>query len=359
VNIETLFSIKQYSLPYEEKAEILFQGLNELTNYHLKRCEEFSRLMSVIYPQYDFSGALSDIPYLPIGLFKSHKLASIPDSEIFKTLTSSGTTSQTVSRIYLDRETARRQTIALAKIMTYVLGPKRLPMIIVESESLLKNRTMLSARGAGVLGMMNFGRDYFYALDENMELDEPGLKNFFKKHGDEVFLIFGFTFMVWKYFLLRLIGVGLDLSKGILIHSGGWKKLQEDSVDNKEFKRRFEQTTGLRRIYNFYGMVEQIGSVFLEGEDGYLFAPNFADVIIRDPETWKEAPIGKSGVIQVLSLLPVSYPGHSILSEDLGIVYGIDDAPCGRRGKYFSIIGRAPQAELRGCSDTHAYGDSQ
>ena len=57
-----------------------------------------------------------------------------------------------------------------------------------------------------------------------------------------------------------------------------------------EFRRKFRDVTGLKRIYNFYGMVEQVGSVFLEGDDGYFYPPNFADVIVRDPQTFAELP---------------------------------------------------------------------
>ena len=57
------------------------------------------------------------------------------------------------------------------------------------------------------------------------------------------------------------------------------------------------------------------------------------------------------GLIQTLSLLPISYPGHNILTEDLGIIQGIDDCKCGKMGKYFTILGRVPNSELRGCSD--------
>ena len=64
--------------------------------------------------------------------------------------------------------------------------------------------------------------------------------------------------------------------------------------------------------------------------------------------------MGAPGVLQVLSLLPLSYPGHSVLTEDLGIIHGIDDSSGGRHGKYFSVLGRIPKAELRGCSDIHA-----
>jgi hypothetical protein len=202
--------------------------------------------------------------------------------------------------------------------------------------------------------MMNFGRHHFYALDEAMELDEPGLRAFLERFGTRPFLLFGFTFMVWRYFYERLRGRGFDLSQGILLHSGGWKKLEDMAVSNDVFKHRLECETGLNRIYNFYGMVEQTGSIYLEGEDGFLYAPNFADVIVRDPVTLAPAELGQPGILQVLSILPHSYPGHSILTEDLGVLHGIDDSTCGRRGKRFSVIGRVPRTELRGCSDVHA-----
>jgi hypothetical protein len=160
--------------------------------------------------------------------------------------------------------------------------------------------------------------------------------------------------MVWQYLYRRIEKLGLDLSNGILLHSGGWKKLQEEAVSNADFRQRLLSASGLSRVYNFYGMVEQVGSVYVEGEDGYLYPPNFADVVMRDPVTLTPAPVGTPGVIQVLSILPLSYPGHSILTEDLGVVHGIDDSTCGRHGKRFSVIGRVPKTELRGCSDVHA-----
>ena len=52
-----------------------------------------------------------------------------------------------------------------------------------------------------------------------------------------------------------------------------------------------------------------------------------------------------------MSLLPLSYPGHNLLTEDIGKIEGIDDCKCGNKGKYFSIKGRVPDSELRGCSD--------
>lgn len=354
MTFDELLHLPQYSLGQNEKDSVLLDHLNSLTDHHRTGGAPYNRLINALHPNYQPAARLSEIPFLPVGLFKSHRLMSIPESDVFKTLTSSGTTGQQVSQIVLDRVTATRQTAALSRIMTHILGPERLPMILVESAALIKDRRRFNARAAGTLGMMNFGRHHFYTLDEEMRLDLDGLTQFLERFAGQPILIFGFTFMVWQYFYQQIRDRSVDLSRAVLVHSGGWKKLQDMAVSNADFKQRFAEATGMTRIYNFYGMVEQVGSVYLEGEDGYLYPPNFADVIIRDPETLQEAPVGKPGVIQVLSTLPLSYPGHSILTEDLGVVHGIDDSSCGRKGKYFSVIGRVPKAELRGCSDVHA-----
>lgn len=353
MSFEALVEAPQFSLPQPGKERLLLPLFNALTDRHVEGCAEYSRLLRVLELT-QTAATMDRIPFLPVGLFKSHTLRSIPPDRIFRTMTSSGTTGQQVSQIFLDRETAMRQTAALGKIVGHVVGRDRLPMILIESSALIKDRKRYSARAAGLLGMMNFGRHHFYALDEAMELDQPGLRAFLERFGTQPFLLFGFTFMVWRYFYERLRGRGFDLSQGILLHSGGWKKLEDMAVGNDIFKQRLERETGLRRIYNFYGMVEQTGSIYLEGEDGFLYAPNFADVIVRDPVTLAPAALGQPGILQVLSILPLSYPGHSILTEDLGILHGIDDSTCGRMGKRFSVIGRVLKTELRGCSDVHA-----
>src|SRR4029079_15723166 len=111
---------------------------------------------------------LENFPFLPVRLFKLFDLRSVPDGEIIKTLTSSGTTGQAVSRIALDRSTAAHQTKALAALMQDFLGKRRLPMVIVDTPSVIKNRTLFSARGAGILGMANFGRDHLYVLNDDL-----------------------------------------------------------------------------------------------------------------------------------------------------------------------------------------------
>ena len=192
-----------------------------------------------------------------------------------------------------------------------------------------------------------------------MKLDTEGLKEFLDKFQGQKILLFGFTFMIWQHFYKELMrlkkeGITFDFSNGILIHGGGWKKLVSEAVSSEEFHKKLNQACGLENIHDYYGMVEQTGCIYMECECGHLHASIFSDVIIRRPVNFSECDIGEAGIVQVVSAIPESYPGHSLLTEDEGVILGIDDCPCGRKGKYFKINGRLKNAEIRGCSDTYA-----
>jgi hypothetical protein len=355
--IEGLFSAPVYALEQNHKQALLLPVLNQLHQHHQQYCAEYRNIMN---QQKGDAEHINGLPYLAVRLFKHLELKSIPQSDVFKTLQSSGTTSQTPATIYLDKATSARQSKVLVKILQQTIGRQRLPMLIIDSPAVLKDKALFSARGAGIQGLAFFGRNHTYALNDDMQPNWPVIEEFAERYGDEPVLIFGFTFMVWLYFLQILLkrGKPVSLPNGILIHSGGWKKLIDQQVDNITFKRILRETTGISRCYNFYGMAEQVGSIFVECKEGHLHAPVFADVVIRDPFTLNECKVGVQGLVQVLSALPSSYPGHSLLTEDLGVLNGIDNCLCGNKGKYFSIQGRLPKTEVRGCSDTHNEGAS-
>lgn len=348
-----LLAIEQYSIRERDKAPVLIDGLNDLVERHRAGCVEYERILDAAYPDAATARDLASIPYLPVGLFKWLELKSVPHDDVFKVLTSSGTTSQVPSRIYLDVQTAQLQTRALSSIVTHYLGPRRLPMLIVDHPDVIADRRQLTARGVGILGMMSYGRDHLFALDGTMTLDEARVSEWLDRHAGQELLIFGFTSMVWQYFQEPLAERGIDLSRATLVHSGGWKKLVDVGVSNELFKARLREVFGIERVHNFYGMVEQVGSVFFECPAGFFHPPNFAEVMVRDPRTWQPVADGTEGVVEVMSLLPLSYPGHALLTEDLGTIHGVDDCPCGRAGSWFTIRGRVPKAEVRGCSDTH------
>lgn len=359
MNFEELLEYGPYSLNKDEKNRILTKRLVELTKHHRENCREYSSILDGI--GYDDSSVESytELPFLPVRLFKDLSLKSIDDSDVVKTMTSSGTTGQSVSRIYLDRQTSANQQKTMVKIVNDFTGSSRMPMIILDCPSVVKDRRMFSARGAGILGFSIFGSKKIYALNDEMQLDIEGIKTFLELYKGEKILLFGFTFMVWQYFYKELVrlkskGIEFDFTNGILIHGGGWKKLINEAVSADEFHKKLNEICGLNRIHDYYGMVEQTGCIYMQCECGHLHASVYSDVIVRNPIDFSECKIGEQGIIQVVSSIPESYPGHSLLTEDEGVILGEDDCPCGRKGKYFAVLGRIKNAEIRGCSDTFA-----
>ena len=359
MKFDDIINIAPYALDSNEKEKLLTERLTELTESHRKACKAYDGILKSVGYDRNKIASYKDIPFLPVRLFKELDLKSVPDDEIVKTMTSSGTTGQRVSKIYLDRTTSSNQQKTMVKIVSSFTGSERMPMIIIDCPSVIKDRNMFSARGAGILGFSMFGSKKIYALKDDMTLDIEAVSEFLNKFKGEKILLFGFTFMVWQYFykeLLRLKeqGITFDLSGSVLIHGGGWKKLISEAVSPEDFQKALNNVCGIDRVHDYYGMVEQTGCIYMQCECGHLHASIFSDVITRNPKDFSECAIGEKGIIQVVSTIPESYPGHSLLTEDEGVVLGVDDCPCGRKGKYFKIIGRLQKAEIRGCSDTFA-----
>lgn len=384
-----VLSVPPYEMDSAEKTEYLNDVLGELTRHHYNSCEMYRKMMDArCFSPDKFelevslgSSSYKDIPFLPVRLFKEYELRSINEDDVVKTMTSSGTTGQARSRIFLDKETSKNQTKILTTIVSDFIGKKRLPMIVLDTSAVIKDRRLFTARGAGILGFSIFARERFFAFDENMKLDVEGLRAFLEKYKGEKIFLFGFTFMIWQHFVKELRKLSkdeesqienieqeinstemksgdnrdyiVDLSNGVLIHGGGWKKLESEAVSSEEFKKALHEVCGIEHVHDYYGMVEQTGTIYMECDEGHMHVPVYSDVIIRRPQDFSEADIGEEGLVEVVSVLPYSYPGHVLLTEDRGVIVGEDDCPCGRKGKYIKILGRIKNAEIRGCSDTY------
>jgi hypothetical protein len=353
MNWEQLITLPAYDLNSQDKANIFTPALMALSQHHYTHSEDYRLIIDSLYKEAFEQG---EVPALSIGLFKHHLLKSIATENIFRITTSSGTTSQQVSQIVLDKDNTLRQQKTLATILKHWLGSKRLPMLIIDHPNVIKDKFSYSARGVGIQGMSLFGHDHTYALNEDMSINIDAVSQFFDKYKDQKVFIFGFTFMVWQYFIKQLVSQQLtfQLNDAFLLHSGGWKKLLDQAVSNDTFKQQAQTTLGSVQVHNFYGMVEQTGTIYVECESGHLHCPVWSDVTILNKKTFKPEIHGTEGIIQVSSLLPTSYPGHRLSTEDLGVMLGEDDCTCGRHGKYFLVNGRLAKAEVRGCSDTQS-----
>lgn len=353
-NQQEFLKVSPYSLTKEEKRQKFTEYMNELTKFHYENSAEYKKMLDALNfsPQKIYD--LESLPMLPVGLFKEFELRSVPSEKIVKVMKSSGTSGQKQSKVFLDSLTTRAQSRCLSYIIADFIGSKRLPMIILDTEIVKKDPRLFSARGAGIIGFSMFGRDVFFALDNDMNLKVDELKNFVEKHRENKIVLFGYTYIVWQFFAqeMKKLGINLKISDGDLFHIGGWKKLKDAAVSAEIFRDSLKNVCGNIKVHDYYGMAEQLGSVFVECEHGHKHCSIFSEIITRREKDFSPCDFGEVGIIELMSVLPSSYPGHIILTEDEGKILGEDDCPCGRKGKYFEILGRVKQAEVRGCSDT-------
>ena len=226
-------------------------------------------------------------------------------------------------------------------------------MLVVDEQLSDLDRNKFNASAAAIKGFSIFSNEVVYLLDKRGNINYEKLNNFLIKNHKNKFLIFGFTSNIFTNLIEKLDIRKLkikDFSNAFLIHGGGWKKIENKKISRKKFNFYLKKKFIIQNVRNYYGLVEQIGSIFFECKCGYFITSNFSDIIVRN-ENLDVCKNGQRGLVQLISLLPTSYPGHSILTEDVGKIITDHKCKCFGHGKRFLIYDRLKNAELRGCSN--------
>ncbi len=358
--IDQMLSIPPYWQSPDERQAGLLELLKEELEYACTRHAGYKNYVEQWPVDYRSVEHVSDLPYVPVGILKANPpLSFVEASEIKNMLTSSATTSQSPSRVVLDASTARRMTKGTAIIVRDFIGSARRPYLVVDTAGQQGTGNAMGARGAAIRGLQPFATATTYCLNLNdkgdLTLDLKKLMQFAEDHKDAPLLIYGFTYILWNHLVKPLMeeNVCLNLPNVQILHSGGWKRLQDQAVEKTFFNEQLARVVGCSAscIVDFYGMVESVGIIFPDCPQGNKHAPVFGDVIVRDPLTLEPVAGGEHGIVQVCSVLPTSFPGNLLLTEDMAQVIAYDGCPCGRRGISFRFAGRIPKAEVRGCGN--------
>jgi acyl-protein synthetase LuxE len=357
--IESVLAESPYAVDSNLRRSTVLELLKKEIAYACERNTGFRNYVE--HWPVNFQGArdISDLPYLPVGVFKTAPLSLVAPEDIKRTLTSSATTGQIPSRIVLDAPTARRMAKGALTIVRDFIGPARRPYLVIDTPENLATQGQIGARGAAIQALRSFATEIVCALRSgesgSPELELDKLVSCAAKWKDQQVLVYGFTYMIWTQLVLPLQRQGITLSMPNIhvLHSGGWKRLQQQSVTPDVFNQNVSSVFGCsaNRIIDYYGMVENIGVIYPDCEYGNKHVPAFAEVVIRDPLTLAPVKAGQRGLIQVCSVLPTSFPGFLLLTEDMAEVIGYDNCPCGRKGPSFRFAGRVPKAEVRGCGN--------
>lgn len=359
ISLDRLLKLKQYSLKDEEKNKILLTIIKQQLVKGISNNKYIKNFFEKQNISIDDINSIDDVPPMPVQMFKYFDLSTCPKDQIVRILKSSGTTSQIQSRVPLNKHTVINQIKALNSILSDYLGNKRKIFLVIDHEGINESGQELSARTAGVRGLSIFSKKTFYLLKEEngkLILNLPAIKKITEEYSDKEVYVFGFTYIIWSTFYKQIIekNITFNFQDVKIFHSGGWKKLKQEQVSKEKFSKEIANIfhADTKNVYDFYGMVEQTGIIFIDCEHGNKHVPNFSQIIIRNVQNLKPCSINEMGLIEVMSILSDSYYCQAILTEDLGYVVGVDDCPCGRKGKYFRFTSRVEKVEVRGCGDT-------
>lgn len=363
----SLFDDEPFAQPRAIRERRLLEELTTAFERHFRDCALFGKICTAgEWRPENPPTELGDLPFLPAQYFKEagEELVSVPAAQRYRTLSSSATSGR-ASTVVLDQETARRQARAVVSSLSHFIGTGRRTMLICDLRPGRDGGNELTARAAAMLGFMAFASKHEYLLQSDdgatMKVDGAALDAIHQtigRSGQPVTLI-GFTFLLHTALLepLERAGRRYPLPLGsTIVHIGGWKKLEERKVDRARLAAAAAAVFDVPpdRIVDTYGFTEQMGTVHPECPAGRKHAPAYADVLVRDPLTLQCLLDGEAGVGQFVSLVPSSYPGFSILTDDIVKVLGRDTCSCGRLGTTFEVLGRHKSAEIRGCGDVLA-----
>ena len=269
-----------------------------------------------------------EIPFIPIELFKSHKImdeTKVNEDIVFK---SSGTTGMTRSAHYVaDLSVYER---SFRSTFNYFFGQPENKVIM----GLLPNYV---AQGSSSLVYMvndlitrsRHEESGFYL--ENYDALTEAI-NRSRKLGLEV-LLFGVS-----YALLDLAEKQVDLSGVTLVETGGMKGRRKEII-KEELHRILVKGLNVEHITSEYGMTELLSQAY-SLKNGHFQSPPWMKIAIRDPEdpfTWVNE--GRNGGISVIDLANL----HScsfVHTQDLGK----------QEKDFFQILGRFDHSDIRGCN---------
>lgn len=275
---------------------------------------------------------VEDIPFLPIGFFKTHRV-TCGDFEPQAVFLSSGTTGMTQSRHYVRSLENYRRSFTASWELHY--GPIRERAVLALLPSYLEREgSSLIEMAEGFIRQSDHAESGFY-LYQHRELYDK-LNRLADR--SERFLLLGVSFALLDFvekYRLRLP------EEAIVMETGGMKGRREE-MTREQLHAILRKGFGVEHIHSEYGMTELLSQAYSRGE-GLYTTPPWMRVMLRDatdPLSLLPEGCQARGGINIVDLANIDSCCF-IATEDLGAIH-----PDGR----FEVLGRLNGAEVRGCN---------
>lgn len=271
----------------------------------------------------------TEIPFLPVGFFKSHQILST-DAQVEIVFSSSGTSGQATSKHWVTDKGIYEQSFNMAFEQFY--GDIKNTCLLALLPSYLEREGSSLIYMVDHLLQQSKHSHSGYFLHDLERLNETLIA--LKKARQKTILI-GVT-----YALLDFVEqFQIDFPELIVMETGGMKGKRKEMV-REELHQVLSEGFGLSKIHSEYGMTELLSQAYSDG-DGLFSCPNWMKILLRDtsdPLTLAKAK--QTGGINVIDLANINSCSF-LATQDLGKLY-----PDGR----FEVLGRFDDADIRGCN---------
>ena len=312
----------------------------ETFRYQYENVEVYRKFINLLNINANKISEIRQIPFLPIEMFKNHRVLDKNfSSEIY--FQSSGTTQMNRSKHWI-------ADISLYEKSIY----RSFEQFIGKPEDFI------------FLGLLpNYSENphssLIYMLDFLMKKSAKSANGYFLYNHHELLdllqnlkdnkvLLFGVSFALLD-FLNTLESLNFSVSESldlIVIETGGMKGRKEEMTKD-ELLKILQNGFGTEKIYSEYSMTELLSQAYSLGENVYE-CPNWMRILIRsteDPFSYLED--GKTGAVNIIDLAN-RHSCSFIATQDLGKI----------TGNKFQILGRIDHSDIRGCSLLIATNDA-
>ena len=269
-----------------------------------------------------------DIPAVPAAAFKAFELSAVPLTDSRAVFHSSGTTGAETSRHYFDADGLTLYETSLRVGFRDAL-PDCPPCLwaLMPNPDAAPNSSL-----SHMLGALRAER-FFWEADD-------ALAGAIKKLTEPVAL-FGTAFAFVQLFDGTLASWRMPQGS-VVIETGGFKGRSRE-VPREELYGLFETRLGvpLANCHSEYGMSEMASQFYGRGLDAEKRGPHWVRTRTIDPLTGEDSVPGTPGLLRHYDLANWNSV-QALQTQDLGTL-----TPSG-----FLLHGRAPNAEVRGCSLT-------
>jgi hypothetical protein len=272
---------------------------------------------------------VSDIPFLPIGFFKTHRVycaAKAPEAVFL----SSATTGSKPSRHHIANLSLYRKSFLegfrhFYGDMENLVVLALLPSYLERQGSSLVYMVQEWIRESGHPEGGFFVYNHNELVNQIHDLESRG----------KMTLLLGVSFA-----LLDLVdNKQFDLNHTLVMETGGMKG-RRDEITRMELHERLMKGFGVETIHSEYGMTELLSQAYSKGE-GRFDTPPWMRIVIRDQyDPFRIMHHNITGGINVIDLANV-YSCAFIETEDLGRL---------NHDGSFEILGRFDSSEVRGCN---------